>query len=311
MVLAIVLQAWLAQAGCTKDTDCKGDRICEAGVCVSPKPPPPRSSSPGRGPLAPAATQDGFSSTPPPPPPPPAPESSRTPLAPAAPQPEFSPPPPPPATTSGRTPLASTPSSDEWPRVVRRDGLVCVQAPGADGRIEESCRQEQAERVVMPASRRGRSTARQEDAADEPRARFVMDFLLQSGVLVLSSGGNTLATWQLNGLLDLGVRSRLGAGFVGFASVLGTGNSFGGAIAATFGPALRLGDQSHFLLGAGGTYLAVSSTVGSVSGLAFGILAQGVFQLTGAFGLSLGGQFMFDASGLLFTLSAGLAFGAF
>src|SRR5690606_7961893 len=25
-------------AGCTKDTDCKGDRICEVGVCVAPRP---------------------------------------------------------------------------------------------------------------------------------------------------------------------------------------------------------------------------------------------------------------------------------
>lgn len=27
-----------ATAGCTKDTDCKGDRICEAGRCVAPTP---------------------------------------------------------------------------------------------------------------------------------------------------------------------------------------------------------------------------------------------------------------------------------
>jgi hypothetical protein len=32
-------------AGCGKDTDCKGDRICEAGVCVDPRP-PPRSAGP-------------------------------------------------------------------------------------------------------------------------------------------------------------------------------------------------------------------------------------------------------------------------
>ena len=32
-------------AGCTKDTDCKGDRICEGGVCVAPRPPPPAVST--------------------------------------------------------------------------------------------------------------------------------------------------------------------------------------------------------------------------------------------------------------------------
>ena len=26
--------------GCTKDTDCKGSRICESGLCVNPQPPP-------------------------------------------------------------------------------------------------------------------------------------------------------------------------------------------------------------------------------------------------------------------------------
>lgn len=275
MVLAIVLQAWLAQAGCTKDTDCKGDRICEAGVCVSPKAPP---APPGE-----------VSTLPPPPPPPPA------------------------AAPPSRAPLATTPGAppapEPGPRVVRRDGLICVQAPGADGRLEESCRQENAEPVERPAQRRGRSVA--PPAEDEPRGRFVMDVLLQSGALVLAAGGNTVGTWQLNGTLDVGGRLRSGIGFAGFASVLGTGNARGGIILATVGPALRLGDRSHFLLGTGATYLSAASTTGSVSGLAWSILAQGVFAIAGAFGLSLGGQLSFDASGVVFALSAGLAFGAF
>ena len=29
-------------SGCRKDTDCKGDRVCEAGVCVAPRPPGPQ-----------------------------------------------------------------------------------------------------------------------------------------------------------------------------------------------------------------------------------------------------------------------------
>ena len=39
--------------GCAKDTDCKGDRICEAGVCVAPRPPEPAVSATSR-PPAPA-----------------------------------------------------------------------------------------------------------------------------------------------------------------------------------------------------------------------------------------------------------------
>jgi tetratricopeptide (TPR) repeat protein len=37
-VTAIVLQAPRAQAGCTRDSDCKGDRICEDGRCINPPP---------------------------------------------------------------------------------------------------------------------------------------------------------------------------------------------------------------------------------------------------------------------------------
>lgn len=33
------------EVGCAKDTDCKGDRICEAGVCVAPRPAEPAASA--------------------------------------------------------------------------------------------------------------------------------------------------------------------------------------------------------------------------------------------------------------------------
>ncbi len=33
-----------AAIGCTKDTDCKGERICESGRCVEPSRPPPAQS---------------------------------------------------------------------------------------------------------------------------------------------------------------------------------------------------------------------------------------------------------------------------
>lgn len=33
------------EVGCTKDTDCKGDRICEGGVCVAPRPEEPAASA--------------------------------------------------------------------------------------------------------------------------------------------------------------------------------------------------------------------------------------------------------------------------
>ena len=75
-----------ARAACTKDTECKGDRICDAGQCVpppttassaAPLPPPPpapvpESEAPSAPPPAPAA----------PPPPPSAPPPVSSPLAP-------------------------------------------------------------------------------------------------------------------------------------------------------------------------------------------------------------------------------------
>ena len=35
----LLLLALVAHAGCDKDVDCKGDRICEEGVCTDPTPP--------------------------------------------------------------------------------------------------------------------------------------------------------------------------------------------------------------------------------------------------------------------------------
>jgi hypothetical protein len=59
---AVFLVSALASAQCTKDTDCKGDRVCEAGKCTSPvalppaPPAPPGSEAPaGVAPVAPAA----------------------------------------------------------------------------------------------------------------------------------------------------------------------------------------------------------------------------------------------------------------
>jgi hypothetical protein len=50
----VLLASALAHAACTKDTDCKGDRVCDAGKCTSP---------PDATPGTPPAT-DGASATP-------------------------------------------------------------------------------------------------------------------------------------------------------------------------------------------------------------------------------------------------------
>jgi hypothetical protein len=51
----VLLVCGLASAQCTKDTDCKGDRVCEAGKCTSPQLPPAPPAPPGESPGAEAA----------------------------------------------------------------------------------------------------------------------------------------------------------------------------------------------------------------------------------------------------------------
>jgi hypothetical protein len=56
---SVLLVSTLANAQCTKDTDCKGDRVCEAGKCMSPAalppapPAPPGSETPAAAPSPP------------------------------------------------------------------------------------------------------------------------------------------------------------------------------------------------------------------------------------------------------------------
>jgi hypothetical protein len=107
-------------AGCSKDTDCKGDRICEKAVCVSP-------SSTDAGEWALPSPRFTGARAPAPPPAPPIVEA----------------PPPPP--TTGRPPLrpkAITAEERTYPRVVRRPGQVCVQSLTEKGALQESCRPE-------------------------------------------------------------------------------------------------------------------------------------------------------------------------
>jgi hypothetical protein len=49
----MLLVSTLANAQCTKDTDCKGDRVCEAGKCTSPLPPAPAAPPGSEGALSP------------------------------------------------------------------------------------------------------------------------------------------------------------------------------------------------------------------------------------------------------------------
>jgi hypothetical protein len=43
--ISYLLASGLSQAQCSKDTDCKGERVCEAGACIAPSSPPAASSA--------------------------------------------------------------------------------------------------------------------------------------------------------------------------------------------------------------------------------------------------------------------------
>lgn len=122
-MLSLVFTATFLAAGCSKDTDCKGDRICEKAVCVSPK-----VSADGGDWALPASRfpqQTAPVLTPPPAPP----------LVEAPPSPP----------TSVRPPLrpkAITAEERTFPRVVRKPGQVCVQSLSDKGALEERCRPE-------------------------------------------------------------------------------------------------------------------------------------------------------------------------
>lgn len=116
----LALFASLFLAGCSKDTECKGDRICEKAVCV----PPRAAAAADAGEWALPASSRLKTSTPPAPPlveaPPPPPAAARPPLRPKA------------VTAAERT----------FPRVVRKQGQVCVQSLDDKGVLQESCRPE-------------------------------------------------------------------------------------------------------------------------------------------------------------------------
>lgn len=266
MVFSMLVGLWLAQApGCTKDTDCKGDRICEAGSC-------------------------------------------RAPSAPVASEPLLAPPPAPPPTP----PEAPA----DYPRVVRRDGLVCVQSLDAGGAVTESCRKDAPPPRVRPLP--ARATARDAEdpgptvtAAPEPGSRFVSDVLVHGGLLGLMAGGSSAALPQLGGSIALGARFRAGVGVAGLGTLsVGFAPGFG-AVIGSLVPALRVGDRSHVLLGLGPAVIGFSSVVGGGAGLAGALQVAGVFAVARAFALTLHAAMYVDASGVAFTLGAGFGFGAF
>lgn len=275
----VVLVVVLSQGGCTKDTDCKGERVCEAGVCVNP----PAASAPPA-----ASTFDGGIALPPPPPPP-----------------------PPEPAAEGRRPLPTpgppvTPAAGEYPRVVRRGGATCVESLDEQGKVVASCRPPERQ----PGARRRSGALRDDAEAHEEVARggFAFDLSFRGSTLLVGAGSTGGALPAISTTLGFGGVSAGGVGAMGLLTLDVAFVRSGTVVSGLLAPALRLGKHSHVNLAAGLSVISVSTSQGSVTGLAFATQVQGAIQLAGAFSLSLNGTVAFDATGVLVTLGAGLGF---
>lgn len=259
-----------APVGCTKDTDCKGERICEAGQCVNP----PAAATPVE---TPAAASE------------------------AAPVP---PPPPPPA----------APNAAEYPKVVRKNGVTCIQSLGDDGVVREDCRVEgtnysgtrhpmdAAHASTQPSSSFPLRVAREEEPV---RSTVTADFGVLGAMGILAAGGSS---GVLPGLgAHLSVAGRLN-GVAALGGALNAILNFGpGGFAGTFtlAPALRIGDEGHGTLILGPSLVVGSTFLGTAAALAGSFIIHGVIPLSGGFGLHLQLGVTFDGGGALLTLASG------
>lgn len=279
MSVLLVCIATLAAApvGCTKDTDCKGDRICEAGQCVSPPAPTPTPT--------PVTTPAPVTAPPTPPP---------------------APPTPPPA------PQLRNPA--DYPRVVRKNGVTCIQTLDDEGVVHEDCRTDStsysathrpmdptAGTVGMPSSSFPPPTPAE---PEPPRSGVVADFGVLGTLGVLASSG----VGVLPGLVGhIAVGGRLSES-VGLGGVFNAQLGFGGngvLVNLAMAPALRLGALGHANLALGPSLLLASTPFGSVMGLAGTLLIHGVVPIAGAFGIHFQFGIAFDASGAFLSFSTG------
>lgn len=265
MVVAGLVSA--VTVGCTKDTDCKGERICEAGQCVNPP--------------APAAAESPAAVSEPPSVPQPPPEA---------------------------------PNPADYPKVVRKNGVTCIQSLGDDGVVREDCRVEgksySGTRHPMDAAHASTQPSssfplRVEREAAPQRASVTVDFGVLGVMSIAAAGGSS---GVLPGVgLHLSAQGRLGE-LVALGGAFNTMLHFGpgGFVGAfTLAPALRLGDQGHGTLSLGPSLLLASTYLGTAAGLAGSFIIHGVVPLSEGFGLHLQLGVTFGAGAALITLGSG------
>lgn len=296
VMLGLMLAAVLGGTGCEKDTDCKGDRVCETGKCVSPAvmapelpapPPPPPPQEEKRVPLGTGAPCR-------------APGDSGAPLGlPACPPASTSadspiPPPLPPPQEEKRVPLGGP------PQYRPPAAETCEQPLDVDGRLKPECRVTDSPKPVR--SRKNRRAGAPAPDEEEPAARGVGLLGVMYGVLI--GGGAAVPAFAFSGAG--GVRFRSGIGFVGVAHGRIVVSSAGTIQMYGLGPGIRFGNRTQLTLALTGTFGLVN--VGSIhaAGALFTLLAQIAIVIGDHFTLLAQPTIDFDASAVLGSITGGI-----
>lgn len=294
-MIASALVLLVAAAGCSKDTDCKGARVCEAGRCVNP---PPAFASPPvvqPAPAAPPPTEQAPAMTP------------EDPYSDPFNQPQSTQP-------EGTAPPVPAPGAQQYPRTIYEKGYICREFLDTAGAVRRECergrRAAKEERREAKERRRERREAEREERRekDGPGAHFVGNLVGHGGLFVAVTPSVAVASGVFGASGSAGVMFRSGIGIVGVVNVQLSPNGFGLAQFYSVGPAIRFGEKSHILIGVAPTLGVVPATTASPAavGLLGSVFAQGALVLLERLTLMVQPMLSADRGGFIFTLTGGV-----
>ncbi|MGV3620555.1 MAG: hypothetical protein ACO1OB_07045 [Archangium sp.] len=298
-MVTFALIALVASAGCSKDTDCKGARVCEAGRCVNPPSPaaaPPVVVQPA--PTAPPPTEQAPAMVPE--------DPYADPFnAPQNTQPDGTPPPVP------------APGTQQYPRTIYEKGYICREFLDAAGAVRRECERDRRaakeEKREARERRRERREAAREERREEreregPSTRFVGNIAGHGGLLTAVTPSFLSASGVFGASGSAGILFRSGIGIVAVANVQLSPNAFGLSQFYSVGPAVRFGEKSHILVGIAPTIGVVPATTTTppAVGLLGSVFAQTALVLLERLTLMVQPMLSVDRGGFIFTLTGGV-----
>jgi hypothetical protein len=265
MFVAMVVVV-MGQPGCSKDTDCKGERVCEAGRCMTPVVVQQAVVAPVDG---------GVIDAPP------------------------SPPPLPKRGDASEYPKVVRRAGETCVQSLTDEGVVREECRAIERRRIRTPASEEQALPPTPVGSRG------EASETTQRSTFVADFGVTGslGLLFASGVSAALPGFGLHAALGGRFSDSLGLfGVLDSSFEFANGLTF---ISVTAAPALRLGDGGHATVAFGPTFMSLSSRLGSVGSVGGTILVRGVFLVAGGFGLHAQLGLTFDASGVAIRFAFG------